>query len=150
MVREAIAVTNYYSDRKVSTIMADIAYWHDEYSKEANQFASTSTALNSLITSNSTNNRKIIKLISECDTILSKIKDVKTSFNLELKLVKDRAEKQEYDRVKKALDDKVMFLTKDLKLIKMKQNKQELFEETANRRMFSTDGEQDIIKLMSP
>ena len=120
--------------------MADIAYWNDEYTKEANQFASVSEALNSLITSNSTNNRKIIKLISECDMLLLKIKDVKTSYNLELKLVKDRAEKQDYDRQKKAIDEKVMLLTKELKLIKTKQNKQELFEESANRRMYSTDG----------
>ena len=93
-------------------LMADIAYWHEEYTKEANQFASLSTTLNSLIVSNSTNSRKIIKLISECDVIIVKIKDVRASYNCELKLVKDRAEKQDYDKQKKSLDEKVKFLTK--------------------------------------
>jgi hypothetical protein len=120
--------------------MADVSYWNDEYTKEVNRFASVSADLNSLISSNSTNNRKIVKLISECDTIFLKIKEVKTSYSLELKLVKDRAEKQEYDRQKKALDARVTFLKKEVDLIKAKQNKQELFEESANRRMYSTDG----------
>lgn len=120
--------------------MSDIAFWTTEYTREVDQLTTTLTALQSLADSNSTNNRKIIQSISECDFKITKIKDVKKSFGLELKLIKDRQEKYEYDIKMKALDERVMIMTKDLRLIKNKQNKQELFQESTGRNQYSTEG----------
>ena len=120
--------------------MADIAYWTEEYTKEVDQLAAVLSTLQSLIESGSTNNRKIIQTISECDFKATRIRDVKKSFGLELRLIKDRAERYDYDVKMKALDERVMIMSKDLKLAKMKQNKQELFQETKGKGQYSTEG----------
>lgn len=122
--------------------MTDIAYWYDEYARETDLYTDLSSTLTSLIESNSTNNRKIIKTIAECDAKAGKLRDIKKSFGLELRLIKDRAQRSEFDSKMKLLDERVMLLNKDLKLAKIKQNKQDLFQDTAtNRNQFSTEGE---------
>ena len=121
--------------------MADIAYWNDEYTKEVDSYSEISTTLRSLIDSNSTNVRKIAKTISDCEAKAAKIKDVRKSYGLELRLVKERNLKSEYDGKMKALDERAYAMNQELKLAKMKQNKSELFEESTGRKLFSTEGE---------
>lgn len=121
--------------------MADINYWFDEYTREVNHYTTAFTTLQSLIETGSTNNRKIIQTIAVCDSGASKIKDVRKSCGLELRVVKDRAEKSGYDGKMKALDEKVMLMNKELKMAKMKQNKQELFHESTGKNQYSTEGE---------
>lgn len=124
--------------------MTDIAYWYDEYARETDLYTDISSTLSSLIESNSTNNRKIIKTIAECDAKAGKLKDIKKSFSLELRQIKDRAQKSDFDSKMKTLDERVMLLNKDLKLAKIKQNKQELFQDSGpSRSQFSTEGEPD-------
>lgn len=120
--------------------MADIAYWLAEYTKEVDQYAGLLKALQSLIDTNSTNNRKIIQTISQCDSKATKIKDVKKSYGLEMRLIKDRQEKYDYNVKMAAIDERLMLMNKDLKLIKIKQNKQELFEESNGKNQYSTEG----------
>ena len=120
--------------------MTDIAYWLKEYSTEVDQYTDILKTLQSLIDTNSTNNRKIIQTISQCDAKSIKIKDVKKSFGLEMRLIKDKQEKSEYNVKVAALDERLMILNKDLKLIKIKQNKHDLFEESTGKNQFSTEG----------
>lgn len=121
--------------------MADIAYWNDEFTKEVDLYTEISEMLRSLIDSNSTNVRKVSKCISDCEAKSAKLKDVRKSYGLELRLVKERNLKSEYDGKMKALDERVYAMNQELKLAKMKQNKSELFEESTGRKLFSTEGE---------
>ena len=120
--------------------MADIAYWNDEYTKEVDSYTEISGTLRSLIDSNSTNVRKVTKSISDCEAKAAKLKDVRKSYGLELRLVKERNLKSEYDGKMKALDERVYAMNQELKLAKMKQNKSELFEESTGRKLFSAEG----------
>ena len=79
-------------------------------------------------------------MITECDYKATKLKDVKKSYGLEMRLVKDKKDKYDFDIKMKELDERVMIMNKDLKLIKMKQNKQELFQDGNGKNQFSTEG----------
>ena len=120
--------------------MTDIAYWFKEYTTEVDQYTEILKTLQSLIDTNSTNNRKIIQTISQCDAKSIKIKDVKKSYGLEMRLIKDKQEKSDYNVKVAALDERLMILNKDLKLIKIKQNKHDLFEESIGKNQYSTEG----------
>ena len=60
--------------------MSDIAYWKEEYQKEVD-------ALGALVATikDSKNKDKVYK---DCDVITAKLKDIKKSFGLELRLLK--------------------------------------------------------------
>jgi hypothetical protein len=121
--------------------MTDIAYWNKEYKKEVDNFEECIVELSSLIEGKSTNTRRITKTILECDAKAAGIKEIKKSFGLELRLIKDREQKRDYDLKMKALDERVMIMNKDMKLIKMNQNKEELFQEKQVKFQYSTEGE---------
>ena len=120
--------------------MTDIAYWFKEYTTEVDQYTEILKTLQSLIDTNSTNNRKIIQTISQCDAKSIKIKDVKKSYGLEMRLIKDKQEKSDYNDKVAVLDGRLIILNKDLKYIKVKQNKHDLFEESIGKNQYSTEG----------
>ena len=79
--------------------MSDIEYWKDEYSKEIDELG---TLVNSLKGSKSKD-----ATLKECDAKFSKLKDIKKSYGLELRLLKDKALKAQFDAVGKEFEKQI-------------------------------------------
>ena len=103
---------------------SDIEFWLAEYTKEVDALASLTVNLKSL--SNSGNAKATGTSLSECELTINKIKEVRKSFSLELRLVKDRGQKAEYDAKAKVLDDRANEYTKMIKDVKHQQQKADL------------------------
>jgi hypothetical protein len=103
---------------------SDIEFWLAEYTKEVDALASLTVNLKSL--SNSGNAKATGTSLSECELKINKIKEVRKSFSLELRLVKDRGQKAEYDAKAKVLDDRANEYTKMIKDVKHQQQKADL------------------------
>ena len=85
--------------------MSDINYWYDEYNKEVDQFILNVANLQKLVDSS---NLKAIELnVKECESKLVRVNEVKKSFGLELRLVRDRNEKIDYEQKSKTLEEKI-------------------------------------------
>ena len=63
---------------------------------------------------------------------LTRIGEVKKSFGLEIRLIKDRAQKLEYDGKGKAVDERVGKLNAEFRALKLQQGKNELMANTPN------------------
>lgn len=103
---------------------SDIEFWLSEYTKEVDALASLAVNVKSL--ANSGNAKATTTTLSECEAKITKIKEVKKSFGLELRLVKDRGQKSEFDIKAKALDDRANEYTKIIKDVKHLQQKADL------------------------
>ena len=57
-----------------------------------------------------------------------------------MRLIKDKQEKSDYNDKVAVLDGRLIILNKDLKYIKVKQNKHDLFEESIGKNQYSTEG----------
>lgn len=119
--------------------MSDIAYWSDEYKREVDQLAAL---LNHLLSLENLNNGNLDQAMKECDDKADRIKNVKKSFGLELRLVKDKTLKAEYDESGKFLDARLNEMNKNLKDVKMRQNKTDLFGgiSSQGKNAYSTEG----------
>lgn len=102
----------------------DIEFWLAEYTKEVDSLASLTVNVKSV--SNSGNAKATATTLVECEGKISKIKEVGKSFRLELRLVKDRAQKSEFDAKAKALDDRANEYTNMIKEVKHNQQKADL------------------------
>lgn len=103
---------------------SDIEFWLAEYTKEVDALASL--AVNAKSLANSGNAKATATTLTECEGKISKIKEVKKSFSLELRLVKDRTQKGEFDKKAKVLDDRANEYTKVVKDVKHLQQKDDL------------------------
>jgi len=103
---------------------SDIDFWLSEYTKEVDALASLAVNVKSL--ANSGNAKATTTILTECEAKINKIKEVKKSFSLELRLVKDRGQKGELDKKAKALDDRANEYTKVIKDVKHLQQKDDL------------------------
>ena len=110
--------------------MADIVYWKEEYEREVAHLSSLVSKTSSLVSSS---NAKVIgAAAAECDAKVARLREVKKSFGLELRLVKDRTAKAEYDALAKALDEKVNTLGNELKQARTSQSRLELMQGSKN------------------
>ena len=75
--------------------MSDIQYWYDEYLKEVTTLEETHS--NALKLDEVWKKDEREKLFSECDSHNTRIKELKKSFGLELRLVKDKEQKKDFD-----------------------------------------------------
>jgi len=75
--------------------MSDIQYWYDEYLKEVNELEEKYTTASKLDEVWKKDERE--KIFVECDSHNVRIKELKKSFGLELRLVKDKEQKKEFD-----------------------------------------------------
>lgn len=103
---------------------SDIEFWLAEYSKEVDALATLTANLKTL--ANAGNAKALSTACNECEAKISKVKEVKKSFSLELRLVKDRGQKVEFDNKAKALDDRANEYTKMIKDVKHMQTKADL------------------------
>lgn len=120
--------------------MGDIDYWFEQYEKEVEGFVTLIEKLQSLGDGGS-KPKVYTQTVTDCDAKIVRIKDIKKSMGLELRLVKDKQERSEYDAAIKEIDERVTILTKDLKLAKSQSDKKDLFQDKKGMNsQFSTEG----------
>lgn len=85
--------------------MSDAHYWLDEYKREVDQLRLQVDKLRSLVDSSNT---KAVELASiDIEAKLNRVREVKKSFGLELRLVRDRKERTDCDNESRLLDQRV-------------------------------------------
>ena len=85
--------------------------------------------------------KTVTQTVTECEAKSTRIKDIKKSMGLELRLVKNKEERAEYDAAIKEIDERVAILNKDLKLAKTQNDKEALFNDKRGmKNQYSTEG----------
>lgn len=120
--------------------MADISYWFDELRRETEQLRLAVEKVKSL-----TDNKAIAEGIKECDLKINRVKEIKKSFGLELRLVRERQVRQEYDGHSRDLENKLNECLRDLMGLRAKIEKNQLFGSAATANapkgfQYSTEG----------
>ena len=82
-------------NNKCIITMSDIQYWYDEYSKEVTELEDKYTTSTKLDEVWKKDERE--QIYCECDSKTVRIKELKKSFGLELRLVKDKEQKKDFD-----------------------------------------------------
>ena len=118
--------------------MSDLNYWYDEYAKEVEQLRELIEKLKKDV--NSSNQKLIELLVRDCDNKILRVKEVKKSFTLELKLARDKTLRAEFEVHMKEIDDKVAELTKEYGLVKASTNKSALFGDAIPAYSNSVEG----------
>jgi hypothetical protein len=118
--------------------MSDIGYWGDEYQREVDQLTAAVHHLQSLITS--ANNKLVSQATLDCESKLTRIKEVKKSYGLELRLVKDKTIKAEHEVKAKSLDDMVVNITREFKEIQAANNRKQLIQSGGSNNPYDTTG----------
>jgi SNARE protein len=105
--------------------MADLNYWYDEYSREVEQFRELVEKLKQK--SNDPNEKMVEMLVKDCEQKILRVKEVKKSFTLELKLARDKTLRADFEGHMKEVDAKSDQLMKDFSLLKASNQKNSLF-----------------------
>lgn len=85
--------------------MSDAGYWCDEFQREVDQLRIQLDKLRTIVESSNTKAMEIA--VRDLDAKFVRVKEVKKSFGLELRLVRDRQQRNEYDTKAKMLDQRV-------------------------------------------
>ena len=120
--------------------MSDIAYWSDEYKREVESFG---VCVNYFITlsSNTIPNPQILsQALLDCDIKITRIKEVKKSYGLELRLVKDKTLKADHDSRTKVIDEEYQQLLNQYKDAKSYQQKKQLLNGGSTNNPYDTKG----------
>lgn len=105
--------------------MSDLTYWLDEYIKEVNQFQ---TLLEKYQQAISSSNQHLIDILTkDCDAKVLRVKEVKKSFSLELKLARDKSLRTEFESRLKEHEERANEYTKQFYTLKASTNKNSLF-----------------------
>eukprot|EP01041_Mallomonas_annulata_P007223 gene7223-14732_t len=113
--------------------MADISYWCDEYSKHLDEFEKLIESAKKSIGETKS------AAIESCETEIARLKDVKKSFGLELRLLKDKTLKVQFDVKSKENDMRLTDLTNEFQQVKQTADKNELTQ-GAKRTVLTTEG----------
>jgi len=111
----------------------DISYWYDKYCRDLDELS----ALINQIEVSVGDGRAIA--VSNCEQKIIEIKEVKKSCGLELRLVKDKTIRGQYDAKTKSLDKDYNDRFKLFQEVKTKANKSDLTK-GANKSVYSTEG----------
>lgn len=118
--------------------MTDIEYWNAEYKREVEQYTSLVDNLASV--SESFNSKLIVDAISPCEEKQRRLKDIKKSYGLELRLVKDQIAKIQYTAYGKTYDECVVALNTKLGELKARFEKRALFQSTGKDNILNVEG----------
>lgn len=121
--------------------MADsISYWSEELSREVSSFQALLEKLKALIASS--NGQAIERAIRDCDVRSNRIKEVRKSFGLELKLIKNKEEKSKYEHQARDTDSNFSQLMDEFSQAKAQFAKQSLvgIGEKQPINLYSTEG----------
>jgi SNARE protein len=118
--------------------MSDLTYWYDEYLREVDQLKEFVEKYKSAITSS---NQKLIEIYTkDCEAKSIRVKEVKKSFSLELKLCRDKILRSDFEAKMKEVDDRSIELTKEFSQLRAQNNKSSLFGDTVPAFSMSTEG----------
>jgi hypothetical protein len=120
---------------------SDLNYWYDEYAKEEQQFKGLVEKLKNIATSS--NIKAIENAAKECEVKSLRVKEVKKSFGLELKLIRDRAIRKDYEEKCNAIDEDFDIQFKEFTRLKSSNQRQDLFSTsntTSTTNPYSTEG----------
>ena len=120
--------------------MADnIGYWFNELTKESDNFSALLEKLKTLVAS--TNTQAIERCARDCEIKSNRIKEVRKSFGLELKIIKNKEEKQIYEGRAREIDEKFADLSTQFTQTKSQITKKDLLGESqASKNIYSTEG----------
>jgi hypothetical protein len=122
--------------------MSDIEYWKEEYAKEIE-------ALGALVSSLKDSKNKP-KIYGECDEKVAKLRDIKKSYGLELRLLKDKSMKAQFDGFGKDFERQISEFQEEIKSSKTEAAKADLLKGATGafgvggkdfkNNMFNTEG----------
>lgn len=118
--------------------MGDLTYWFDEYVKEVQQLNEHVTKFKQAI--DSSNQKLIDLLLKDCEAKSIRVKEVRKSFTLEIKLARDKTLRAEFETRIKEYDEKANEYTKEFNILKAKTNKNSLFGDAIPTFSASTEG----------
>ena len=105
--------------------MSDLTYWLDEYIKEVQQLQELVEKYKQAV--DSSNQRLIEILTKDCDAKVLRVKEVKKSFALELKLARDKTLRSDFEGRLKDYEAQANEYTKQFQNLKATTNKNSLF-----------------------
>lgn len=117
--------------------MADISYWFDELQKEVDGFQQQVSKLKSLI--ESSNMKALEMAIKDCEAKVVRLKEIKKSFGLEVRLIRDRTQRTTYEAQAAVYEDRFAGLNKEFEAARTTVNKKSLLKESATT-FGSTEG----------
>jgi hypothetical protein len=85
--------------------MSDINYWLEEYRREVTQLRQQLDKLRGVVNSGNTKMSELLLL--DCESKINRAKEVKKSFGLELRTVRDRSEKTQFENEGKMVDGRL-------------------------------------------
>ncbi len=92
--------------------------WKEEYTAEVNNLTTIVSSIDNPKVGKT--EPKLVKIrLEEAEQCIHRIKEVKKSFGLELRLVKDRNIKLSFEEAAKSLDARVTSLLKEIRSIKL-------------------------------
>ena len=100
--------------------MSDIAYWKDEYTKEVDSIGELIATLKDSKTKD--------KIYTEFDSKVNKLKDIKKSYGLEIRLLKDKSERSKYEAEGKELEKRINDYSEEIKQSKLEAQKDSLMK----------------------
>lgn len=106
----------------------NIEYWQNEYQKQLNELKQLIIECNQIINTTFVSST-IEQKIQQCDNKVIEIKETKKSFQLELRMIKDRLTRNEYDKISKQNENEYKLQQQLLSDAKAKYTKSELFNE---------------------
>lgn len=120
--------------------MADnIGYWFDELTKESDNFSTLLEKLKTLVAS--TNTQAIERCARDCEIRSNRIKEIRKSFGLELKILKNKGEKVIYEGRAREIDEKFSDLSSQFTQTKSQITKKDLIGEShVSKNIYSTEG----------
>lgn len=128
----------------------NIEYWNDEYAKEVTEFEKLVNELKEEVDEHPDGTAHTAKLSAKVDDKLAQIKKAKKFYGLELRLVKDRAQRKHYDEISKEFDTRVNDASKIAKELQEKSNKKVLFGTAKpNENPYATEGKNNDELLVS-
>lgn len=104
--------------------MSDAGYWCDEFQREVDQLRIHLDKLRTLV--ESSNTKAVEIAVRDLDAKFVRVKEVKKSFGLELRLVRDRTQRNDYDTKAKMLDQRVDDCSKEYSRLKAMNDRNQL------------------------
>lgn len=120
--------------------MSDINYWSDEYKREIDQYSAGLNYYVSIVNNVKLNQQLVTQAQNDCETKGNRVKEVKKSYGLELRLVKDKAVKSDHEQRIKGLDEQFAQLQTQFKEAKSSLQKKQLLQGGAPTNPFDTTG----------
>jgi len=124
--------------------------WKEEYYSEVQNLSALVAGIQASNTAGNVDSRAMKQKLNQGDECVQRIKDVKKSFGLELRLVKDRAVKTKFEGDAKLLDSRVSSLVRDLRSLRDQMNRTEMLSDGEGKSLVMRDtkrkGNDDLLE----